>query len=136
VSLNTQPFGTITMSLTSSNTLEGTVSPASLTFTPGAGPNAWNAAHVVTVTGVDDAVLDFTIPYAIITGTLGISDIRDNAGYSFDPPDVQGVNIDNEAIPELPHVWGGSGGGGCGLLGVEAGLMLALAALRRRRWIL
>jgi hypothetical protein len=135
VSLNTQPFGTITMSLTSSNTLEGTVSPASLTFTPGAGPNAWNVAHLVTLTGVDDTLLDFTIPYTIITGTLGISDVRDNAGYNFDPPDVSAANVDNEAIPALPHVWGGSGGGGggCGLLGAEAGLILALAALRRRR---
>jgi hypothetical protein len=135
VSLNTQPFGTITMSLASSNTLEGTVSPASLTFTPAAGPNAWNAAHLVTVTGVDDTVLDFTIAYTIVTGTLGISDVRDNAGYNFDPPDVQCANIDDEQIPSLPHVWGGSGGGGggCGLLGLEAGLALLLAALRRRR---
>jgi hypothetical protein len=134
VSLNTQPFGTITMSLTSSNPAEGTVSPASLTFTPGAGPNAWNAAHLVTLTGVDDTVLDFTQTYTIVTGTLGISDVRDNAGYNFDPPDVSASNIDNEAIPALPHVWGGGGGGGgCGLLGAEIALPLLLLGLLRRR---
>jgi len=44
------------------------------------------------------------------------------------------VNIDNETIPPLDPVWGGSsGGGGCGLLGLELGFVLGLAALRRRR---
>ena len=51
------------------------------------------------------------------------------------PPDVSAVNLDNEAIPALPHVWGGSSGsgGGCGMLGLELGLTLGLAALWRRR---
>jgi hypothetical protein len=130
VTLNTQPTATVTMSLTSSNLAEGTVSATSLTFTPTPGPNAYNVAHVVTVMGVDDTVLDFTIPYSILTGTLSSTDTN----YQFKPPDVQCANIDDEQIPALPHVWGGSGGsGGCGLLGVEALLFLALAALRRQR---
>jgi hypothetical protein len=37
----------VTIALTSSDTTEGTVSPASLTFTPG----NWNVAQTVTVTG-------------------------------------------------------------------------------------
>jgi len=129
VVLNTQPYGTITMLVSSSNTAEAVVSTGSLTFT-----NAnWNVPQVVTVTGVDDNVLDFTVPYTIVTGALTYTDSRD-AGYASVPtPDLSGVNLDNEAIPALPHVWGGksSGSGGCGLTGLEAALLLALVALRR-----
>ena len=54
VVLNTQPTADVTIALSSSDTTEGTVGPASLTFT-----NAnWNVAQTVTVTGVDDAVVD------------------------------------------------------------------------------
>jgi len=93
----------------------------------GIGTANWNVNHVVTVTGVDDSVLDFTIPYAIQTGGL----TGDNAYLSVATPDVAGVNIDNEVVPKLDEVWGGGGGGGCGLLGLEAVVLLAL--LRRRK---
>jgi len=47
---------------------------------------------------------------------------------------LSGVNLDNETIPALEHVWNGSGsGGGCGLTGAEVGFVLGLAALWRRR---
>ena len=52
VVLNTQPTADVTIALSSSDTTEGTVSPASLTFTTA----NWNVAQTVTVTGVDDAV--------------------------------------------------------------------------------
>ena len=54
VVLNTQPTANVTIALSSSNTAEGTVSPASLVFTSA----NWNVAQTVTVTGVDDAVVD------------------------------------------------------------------------------
>ena len=54
VVLNTQPTADVTIALSSSDTTEGTVGPASLTFTTA----NWNAAQTVTVTGVDDAVVD------------------------------------------------------------------------------
>ena len=41
----------MTIALSSSDTTEGTVSPASLIFTTA----NWNVAQTVTVTGVDDA---------------------------------------------------------------------------------
>ena len=44
----------MTIALSSSDTTEGTVGPASLTFTTA----NWNVAQTVTVTGVDDAVVD------------------------------------------------------------------------------
>jgi hypothetical protein len=134
VVLNTQPTGPVTLNLSSSNTLEGTVSPASLVFTTTGGQlynsttgsGGWNQGHIVTVTGVDDAALDFAVAYSIVTADL----ISSDPGYSgMVVPDVACSNLDNEVPPELPAVWGG---GGCGLLGLE-GLLLLLASRVRRR---
>ena len=54
VVLTAQPTADVTIALSSSDTTEGTVSPASLTFT---GAN-WNTPQTVTVTGVDDLLAD------------------------------------------------------------------------------
>jgi len=133
--LNTQPTANVTMTLTSSNTLEGTVLPASLTFTTTGGQaysaatgiGGWNVAHTVTATGVDDSVLDFTVPYTIATGALVSTDPNYN---TLAAPDVSCSNLDNEVPPELPKVWGN---GGCGLLGLELALPGLLALLPTRR---
>jgi hypothetical protein len=135
VVLNTQPTSEVTMNLTSSNPLEGTVQPATLKFiptegavySPASGTGGWNVGHEVTVTGVDDAVLDFTVPYSIVTGVLVSTDPKYN---TMAAPDVACVNLDDEVPPELPEVWGS---GGCGLLGLEVLFpILALSRLRRR----
>jgi hypothetical protein len=47
----------------SSDTTEGTVSPASLTFTHA----NWNVPQTVTVTGVDDPQVDGAVTYTIVT---------------------------------------------------------------------
>src|SRR5262249_45761348 len=124
VSLNTQPYGPITMSLTSTNPGEGTVSPTTITFTSA----NWNTPQVVTLTGVDDTVLDFTQPYTIVTGNLVATNPGDAPYNGMKPPDVSAINLDNETIPPAPSAWGKSG---CGLLGLE--LLLPLLILRRRR---
>jgi hypothetical protein len=54
VVLTSQPTADVTIALTSSDTTEGTVSPASLTFTTA----NWQRPQTVTVTGVDDAQVD------------------------------------------------------------------------------
>ncbi len=65
--LNTQPTVDVTIALSSSDTTEGTVGPASLTFT-----NAnWAAPQTVTVTGVDDAAVDGPQAYTIVTAAGG-----------------------------------------------------------------
>lgn len=141
VVLNRQPFGDVTiMSLTSSNPQEGVVSVGSLTFTDGSipgDPNAWNVPHVVTVTGVDDPVLDFTVGYSVVPGAFQFADGRDDTAFTaagVTAPTVSCINLDNETIPVLPTVWGGGSGGGCGLLGLEGALpFLLLGLLRRRR---
>jgi hypothetical protein len=127
VSLSTAPFGVITMSLTSSNTAEVTVSPSSITFTAA----NWNSAQPITLTGVDDALLDFNQPWTVVTGNLSATDPRDAIYNNMVVPDIFGVNVDDETIPPAPSAWGG--GGGCGLLGLEILLpLLAFGAGRRR----
>src|SRR3989454_640481 len=63
VVFTSQPTADVTIGLSSSDLAEGTVSPASLTFTPG----NWNAAQTVTVTGVDDFGVDGNVAYTIVT---------------------------------------------------------------------
>jgi hypothetical protein len=128
VSLNTQPYGVITMSLTSSDPAEGSVSPTTITFTP----TNWSTQQPITLTGVDDPTIDFTQGYTVVTGNL-VTTVAGDAPYSgLKPFNLQVTNLDNEVVPEPTHAWGGSSGG-CGLTGLEAALALALAALRRRR---
>ena len=56
VVLDAQPTSDVVISLTSSDTGEATVN-SPLTFTPA----NWNSAQTVTVTGVDDNIIDGTI---------------------------------------------------------------------------
>ena len=97
VALNTLPTANVTIGLTSNDTTEGTVSPTSLTFTPANG----TTPQTVTVTGVDDALLDGNIPYTIITAPATSADSNYNGQNA---PDVSVTNIDNEAPPPVPGV--------------------------------
>ena len=64
VVLTSQPSADVTIPILSLDTSEGTVDQASLTFT---GAN-WNTAQTVTVTGVDDALVDGDITYTVEVG--------------------------------------------------------------------
>src|SRR5206468_2823247 len=79
----------------SSNTAEGTVSPSSLVFTP-ADWNLANAAHTVTVTGVDDnpPVQDGDQLYDVVTDPATSTDGNYNGK---NPPDVHAKNLDNDS---------------------------------------
>ena len=99
VVLNTQPVGgagvSVTIPLSSNNTAEGTVSPASLTFT-----NAlWNVVQTVTVTGVNDSLTDGNVGYQI---DLGPTVSGDPAYDGRNPGPVLVTNNDNE--PEVTIV--------------------------------
>ena len=61
VALLTQPSQAVTVTVSSRDASEGTVSPSSLTFAT----TAWNTAQTVTVTGVDDAIDDGTVTWAV-----------------------------------------------------------------------
>ena len=87
--LNSRPTADVTIGLTSGNTAEGTVLPASVTFTP---PN-WNVPQTVTATGVDDDVDDGDIAYTVLTATATSTD-TDYDG--LDPDDVDATNTDDD----------------------------------------
>ena len=87
--LTSQPSANVTIGLSSNNTAEGTVSPASLTFTTG----NWNIPQIVTITGVDDAVADGPQTYTIITAATTSTDPLYNG---INPTDVSVTNNDND----------------------------------------
>jgi hypothetical protein len=99
--LNTQPLANVTVTLTSSDHTEGTVSPASVTFTPA----NWNTPQTVTVTGVNDTIVDGNQVFTIVTG---VATSADPAYNGINPPDVSVTNIDNETpqvyVKAHPHL--------------------------------
>ncbi|MEM7181607.1 MAG: DUF1554 domain-containing protein [Spirochaetota bacterium] len=61
VRLDTVPTSNVTVTVSSDDTTEGTVSPSTLTFTSG----DWNVNQTVTITAVDDSINDGNITYGI-----------------------------------------------------------------------
>lgn len=96
VVLTSQPTANVTVNLASSNSAEGTVS-GPIVFNA----SDWNTPKTVTVTGVDDAIVDGNVAYSI-TGTLASSD-GNYGGKTFT---VSATNTDNDVAG------GGSPGGG------------------------
>ncbi|MFO0691956.1 MAG: hypothetical protein U0230_00220 [Polyangiales bacterium] len=91
VRLATQPFANVTVTVTSNDTTEGTVSAGPFTFTTA----DWNVPRTVVVTGVDDAVTDGNIAYAIVLSTSGSAD----AAYAaLSNTNVSVSNTDNDPI--------------------------------------
>jgi hypothetical protein len=91
VRLNAAPTATVTVALSSSDVGEGTVSPAQVMFSSA----NWNVPQTVTATGVDDAMVDGTQAYAIVTGPLTSTDAR----YSgLNPPDIVAHNLDDDQV--------------------------------------
>jgi hypothetical protein len=89
VVLNTQPTASVTIpTISSSNTSEITVSPASLTFTTG----NWNVAQTVTLTSVVDGALDGN---AAVTISLANATSSDAKYSGFAVPSVSATNIDS-----------------------------------------
>ncbi|HVZ74605.1 MAG TPA: hypothetical protein VHJ20_19620 [Polyangia bacterium] len=107
VRLDVQPTASVTVPLASSNVGEGTVSPASLTFTP----SSWNVPQTVTVTGADDRVVDGPRPYAVDLGPLVSTDTQYEgltpASVAVTNRDDDLSDIENEVI----------GTGNCGIAG-------------------
>ena len=89
VSLKAQPTATLTLPLASSDASEGRV-PASISFTP----DTWNVPQTVTVTGVDDAVVDGSIAYRVVTGNTVCADSKFNG---INPADLSLSNLDDDA---------------------------------------
>lgn len=92
--LASQPIGSVVISVSSSNTGEGTVSPASISF----GPGNWSSPQTITVRGVDDTVADRNIYYSIITSNAMSTDPKYN---NLVVADVGVVNRDDERVSEV-----------------------------------
>ena len=90
VKLNSQPSDNVTISVSSNDTTEGMASTPSLIFTPA----NWNVNKTVTVTGIDDAIIDGNQNFTIILDPATSTDANYNG---LDPADVSVTNIDNDA---------------------------------------
>lgn len=113
VVLDRYPAADVSLTLSSSDPTEGLVAPAGLTFTQA----NWNRPQTITVTGLDDGLVDGDQAYTIVTG---LATSTDPAYDGIDPPDVSVVNQDDEAATH--HV----GGTVVGLLGNGLYLFLDL----------
>ncbi|MBI5056776.1 MAG: hypothetical protein HZB61_09200 [Nitrospirae bacterium] len=89
VKLNSRPTANVTIGISSSDTTEGRVSPASLTFTSA----NWNTAQTVTVRGVNDYITDGDIAYSIITAAAVSADVNYNG---MNAANVSVTNKDND----------------------------------------
>lgn len=102
INLDTIPTSNVTIIFNPTDAGEATVAPPGVTFI---GNSATAVVPVtITVTGVDDPILDFT----------QVSVIQVLPAVSFDPvyngmdgADVQVFTLDNEAVPPVDEVWGG-----------------------------
>ena len=88
VVLASQPSANVTIALTSDKPGEGTAGPASLVFTS----SNWNVPQTVTVTGVDDALIDGNVAYNIVTAATSSDTNYNNIAVA----DVAVLNIDND----------------------------------------
>ncbi len=86
VVLNAEPASNVVFSVTSGDTSEGTVSPGTLTFTPG----NYNVAQTVTVTPIDDPAIDGNITYDVT-----VSVVDGSSDNNFDPLADQTVSVTN-----------------------------------------
>ncbi len=95
VVLAAPPTADVTIPVSSSDTTEGTVSVGQLVFTP----QNWDIPQILTVTGVDDAVVDGDVAYQVILGAAVSAD----PNYSgLDLADVSVTNIDNDSSTATP----------------------------------
>jgi hypothetical protein len=87
--LDSVPFYGLTFAISSSDTTEGMLSTGSLTFTSG----NWNSLQTVTVTGVDDFVVDGNITFNVTAGAISDSSFN---GEAF--ADASFVNVDGKSV--------------------------------------
>ena len=87
--LKSEPTANVVLSISSSNTAEGVVSPSSLLFSR----NNWSTFQAVTVTGADDYYDNGSTSFSIIVGSPATSDTN----YSAKPSStINATNVDND----------------------------------------
>ncbi|WP_374482033.1 tandem-95 repeat protein, partial [Zoogloea sp.] len=88
VKLSSQPTGTVTVATSSNDSTEGSVTPASLSFNA----SNWDTPQTVTVTGVDDPLIDGAIGY-----TVDLSATSGDSNYDGKTGSVNVTNDDNDS---------------------------------------
>ena len=98
VVLATEPTGDVRMDVASSDTAQGTVSPAMLTFTA----TNWNTPQTVTLTGVDDnpGAPDGSQNYTV-TLTVDTANTADSVYDALSAATIHARNLDDEADVEV-----------------------------------
>ena len=91
VALTSEPAAGVTVTVTSGDLSEGTVGPASLSFTSG----DWSTPQTVTVTGVNDFLIDGPVTYNVTLDTSTSAD-TDYSGLAQPAGTVSVTNTDNE----------------------------------------
>ena len=87
--LQTPPTADVSIPLSSTDLAEGVLSTASLVFTAA----NWDIPQIVTVTGVDDTIVNDDTAYGVVIGAAMSAD----AEYSIlNPADLSLVNVDND----------------------------------------
>jgi cytochrome c peroxidase len=97
VVLTSQPAANVTIGLTSSDLTEGTVSPASLTFTSA----NWMTARTVTVTGVHDGAGGLPTDYSVVTAAATSGDANYNGKNAADVTLTNYKNVKAQVITDL-----------------------------------
>jgi hypothetical protein len=90
--LDRQPTADVHIDLKSSDLTEGTVSPASVHFTPA----TWSQEQTVTITGVDDDIDDDDVSYNIVTEAVTSSD-----------PNYDGLDAEDITLRNSDDDWAG-----------------------------
>ncbi|MEZ5105799.1 MAG: HYR domain-containing protein, partial [Draconibacterium sp.] len=82
----------VVVDIASSDETEGTISPSQLTFTA----SNWDSPQAITVTGVDDNIVDGKITY-LVNNTVNSGSTTDSGYQSLDPSDVSVSNTDDDS---------------------------------------
>ena len=88
--LDAQPTSDVVLNVTSDDVGEGTVSPSTLTFTSG----DWDTPQEVTITGVDDAIVDGDLSYDV---TITVNDGSSDDDFDGLEEIVTASNTDNDS---------------------------------------
>ena len=82
----------VVVDVASADETEGTISPSQLTFTV----SNWDTPQTVSVTGIDDNIVDGTITYSV-NNTVNSGSTTDSNYQSLDPDDVSVSNTDDDS---------------------------------------
>ncbi|MCH2447412.1 MAG: cadherin domain-containing protein, partial [Candidatus Marinimicrobia bacterium] len=102
VVLQSLPFDSVTVNLSSSDSTEAFLSLDSLVFAP----ELWSTPQIVTITGIEDSINDPNISYSIILDSTLSSDPNYNG---LDVPDLSATNLARDVYGPTVELFGSPG---------------------------